>query len=321
MKSIRLGKTGVQVPAVGLGTWAYGGPGTVDGDPVGWSGRDDDAASRALLRAFDRGMTHWDTADVYGDGLSERIIGSMWGDVPRDAIFLASKVGWDPGTYGHFYHPDLMRARVERSLTNLQVEQIDLYYLHHCQFGPDDEYVDDAVEQLVRFRDEGKIRFLGLSDWDCDLVRKFADRVDPDVVQVFRTVAEDAFVTSGLQPWVHDRDVGSVFFSPLRHGLLLGKYSSPVTFPAGDFRSGVDGFQDGETIARLQEKRRLVEERFSDRPEPMLYGLLAPLIHDTRGGCVIVGQRSPEQVEHCHRVADVDISETDVEWVRSLYQS
>ena len=78
MERIRLGRTDIEVPAVSVGTWGHSGPKTVGNRPVGWSGSDDDAASQALLQAFEAGIDHWDTADVYGDGRAEGLIGNLW---------------------------------------------------------------------------------------------------------------------------------------------------------------------------------------------------------------------------------------------------
>lgn len=94
MQRIRLGRTGVRVPPIGLGTWSYGGARTDEiDDPVGWSGQDDRRSLDALVRAWELGLTHWDTADVYGDGHAEELIGSLWGRVPREEIFLGVLLG------------------------------------------------------------------------------------------------------------------------------------------------------------------------------------------------------------------------------------
>ena len=101
MRKVTLGRTKVKVSAVSLGTWSYGGANTSSGRPVGWAGQEEPDSQKALNKAWESGINHWDTADVYGDGRSEKVIGSMWGSVPRDEIFLATKVGWDQGAYPH----------------------------------------------------------------------------------------------------------------------------------------------------------------------------------------------------------------------------
>jgi len=320
MERIRLGRTGVEVPAIGVGTWAHGGPNENEsGDAVGWSGHDDVLARRALVRAWELGLTHWDTADVYGSGRSERLIGSLWGRVPRDEIFLASKVGWAKGGHEGWYHPELVRSRLERSLAYLATDRIDLYYFHHCDFGPDDERLDGALELFARFRDEGKVRFVGLSDWDPAKVARLAPRVEPDVIQVYRNVVDDEYAASGLQAWVEANDAGAAFFSPLKHGLLLGKYDEPPEFPAGDFRAGVEEFRDPAFLARTRRARDAARERFADRPEPVLHALTGALLADADNACVLLGQRDPEQVEAAAAVGAA-LSPEDAAWVRRQYR-
>ena len=90
MQKIILGKTGVKVSAISLGTWSYGGANKQGEIPVGWEGQRDDDSINALLRCHEIGINHWDTADVYGNGRSEQVIGSLWGKIPRTDIFLAT---------------------------------------------------------------------------------------------------------------------------------------------------------------------------------------------------------------------------------------
>lgn len=296
MEKIRLGRTGVEVPAIGVGTWAHGGPNEHDGESVGWSGHDDEKSRRALLAAYDAGLTHWDTADVYGDGHAEEILGGLWDEVPRGEIYLASKVGWDKGGYDHWYHPDMMRRHMERTLRLLRTDAVDLYYLHHCDFGPDDRYLDEALQLMHRFRDEGKCRHLGLSDWDNAKVARLAPRVDPDVVQPLRNLWDDTYAASGLQAWVEDHDAGVCFFSPLKHGLLLGKYDAPPNFPAGDFRIGVAEFSDPQAIARARRAAAGARDLFPNHPQPVLHAVVDTLMEDSQGACALLGQRNPRQV-------------------------
>src|SRR5205085_398740 len=240
---------------------------------VGWTGHDDSAAKHALKRAYELGITHWDTADAYGAGHAEQLIGGMWGEVPRESIFLATKFGYVKGPSGRYYDPAFMRAQCEASLRNMKTETIDVHYFHHCDFGEHDEYFDDALATMRKLRDEGKVRFIGLSDWDAKKIVRFVDRVDPDVVQPFRNIIDDEYESSGLRDVVNARDLGVAFFSPLKHGLLLGKYKEPQHFDEGDFRRNVPEFEDAEFIKRMQRARDAVISRFSSLAEPVLTAL------------------------------------------------
>jgi len=318
MRRVKLGRTGVEVPVISVGTWSYGGKNTSGPVSVGWSGHDPAQAEAALREAHALGLTHWDTADVYGNGRSEELIGRVLADLPREELFLASKVGWDKGGHDQAYHPDVIRAHLERSLTNLGVEQLDLFYLHHCDFGPSDASLDDAVALLRELRDEGKFRFVGLSDWDCAKIVRVADRVDPDVIQPYRNVAADTYVSSGLKAWIDEHDAGVAFFSPIRHGLLLGKHEGPQAYPEGDFRQNVAGFADAELLADLRAKAAQLRERLGGGEEAVLRGLLQPLLSDSPTGCVLLGLRTPDQVRQA-AAADAALESDQVAFVRELY--
>ncbi|MEM1179749.1 MAG: aldo/keto reductase [Acidobacteriota bacterium] len=319
MRTVRFGRTDVELATVGLGTWAHGGPNTVHGRAVGWYGANETEAKSTLASAHDAGIRHWDTADVYGDGLAEEIIGSMWGSIPRQDIFLASKVGWDPGNHSHYYHPAQIRRQLERSLRNLATDTIDLYYLHHCDFGAEGEFLDDALDLLRTFRDEGKIRFIGLSDWKNENIVRYARRVDPDVVQCYRNVVDDTYESSGLKAWVEKNDVGVAFFSPLKHALLLGLFEGPVTFGDGDHRSSLPEFRDYGLITRLRACRQEMERRFAGQAEPVLHGLLGAILTDSPSACALVGQRRPAHVASAAQSGDY-LDPQHIEWVRRLYR-
>lgn len=319
MRTVRLGRTGIEVSAVSFGTWPHSGPVTMGERSVGWSGHDDALAREALAEAFRQGITHWDTADVYGNGHAEELIGGLWSRVPRDQVFLASKVGWDPGPHDHFYHPDQIHRQVERSLRLLCTDHLDLYYLHHCDFGANDVHLEGAVSILRKLREQGVIRFLGLSDWDSSKIMRVIDRVDPDVVQPYRNVIDDTYASSGLRAWIERHDVGVAFFSPIRHGLLLGKYSKPATFPEGDHRRHVDGFSRPETIAHLARCREQMRAHFPAHPEAPLEGLVGALLEDAPTGCVLLGMRNPDQVRAASH-AGMALNHEEAEWVRALYR-
>ena len=134
MRQVTLGRTKVPVSAISLGTWAFGGANTSGKIPVGWGGQKDADSKNALVHAWESNINHWDTADVYGEGRAEQLIGEQWNTIPRQDIFLATKVGWDKGSHAFWYEPEHMINNMERSLRNLKTDYVDVMYLHHCNF-------------------------------------------------------------------------------------------------------------------------------------------------------------------------------------------
>ena len=320
MEYITLGKTESSVSNISLGTWAYGGSSTSGNQSVGWADQADSDSKKALLKAHEVGINHWDTADVYGDGRSECIIGGIWDDISRNEIFLATKVGWDMGTYSHWYHPEKMIQNMERSLKNLKTDCVDLMYLHHCNFGKNGEYFDDAMDVLIKFKQDGKTKFIGLSDWSDEKIMRYIYKVGPDVVQPYRNVMDSSYESSGLKEYIDSNNTGVCFFSPIKHGLLTGKYKSPPKFKKGDYRRNVEAFNSQDTIDKLLENRTKLEDRFKEHPQPVMHGLIAPLLEDAPTGCVLLGQRNIDQVIRASELGGI-ISKEDARWVRGIYKA
>lgn len=320
MEYITLGKTESSVSNISLGTWAYGGSSTSGNQSVGWADQADSDSKKALLKAHEVGINHWDTADVYGDGRSECIIGGIWDDISRNEIFLATKVGWDMGTFSHWYHPEKMIQNMERSLKNLKTDCVDLMYLHHCNFGKNGEYFDDAMDVLIKFKQDGKTKFIGLSDWSDEKIMRYIYKVGPDVVQPYRNVMDSSYESSGLKEYIDSNNTGVCFFSPIKHGLLTGKYKSPPKFKKGDYRRNVEAFNSQDTIDKLLENRTKLEDRFKEHPQPVMHGLIAPLLEDAPTGCVLLGQRNIDQVIRASELGGI-ISKEDARWVKGIYKA
>jgi len=240
----------------------------------------------------------------------------VWDQVPRSEIFLATKFGYVKGPSGRYYYPTFMREQCERSLRNMRTDVIDVYYFHHCRFG---DALDDAIATAHQFRDEGKVRFIGLSDWDSSAIMQYVERVDPDVVQPYRNLIDDQYESSGLKKYVDDHDLGVAFFSPLMHGLLLGKYTEPHEFPEGDFRRGIAHFQDAEFIKRMQQARDEATQHFANHREPVLHAAVDALLTDNPTATVLLGQRNAKQVEAAAKIGEA-LSRDDAEWVRRVYR-
>ena len=143
--------------------------------------------------------------------------------------------------------------------------------------------------------------------------------MDPDVIQCYRNVVDDTYEASGLKHWIESNDAGTVFFSPLKHGLLLGLFEGPVTFGEGDHRNALPDFRDLGLLMRLRQCRGDLVHRFADHPQPVLHALVGSLLADSPTGCVIVGLHRPEQVQEA-AMAGGKLTAEDARWVRELYR-
>ena len=318
MRKITLGRTNQTVSAISLGTWSFGGANMSGKIPVGWADQSETESKSVLKRSWEVGINHWDTADVYGDGKSESIIGEMWTEVPRNDIFLATKLGWDRGPYPEWFNPKHMIKNFERSLKNLKSDFVDLIYLHHCNFGKNDEHFDDALNTLLKFKQEGRVKFIGLSDWSSKRIMKYIKECNPDVVQPYRNVQDDDYQSSGLKDYINKNNLGVCFFSPIKHGLLTGKYDTPPTFEVGDHRNNIKGFKAQEVLDKMKKNKRLLDSYFSEFQNPVLHGIIGALFNDSPTGCVLLGQRNIPQVDIASSLGE-KLSRKDSDWVKSIY--
>ncbi len=231
-----LGRSGIEVSAMGLGCWAIGGPYTnPEGNPCGWGKVDDDASKRAIHRGIELGVTLFDTAACYGAGHSERVLGEALKG-RRDKVVIATKF-WHRfdedarEVLGPYESPDEIASACEDSLRRLQTDYIDLYQFHQGNYDPDKApAVREACEKLV---EQGKIRYYG---WSTD---------SPDRVAVFAEGRHCTAIQQRMNPFEGTRDtlrlcerenLASLNRSPLYKGLLSGKFSHDSTFAPDDVR-------------------------------------------------------------------------------------
>jgi aryl-alcohol dehydrogenase-like predicted oxidoreductase len=226
-------RSGLTVGAAGAGCWAIGGPWEFDGRPAGWGAVDDAESIRAIRRGLDLGVTLFDTADVYGCGHSERVLGEALAG-RRDEAVISTKFGlrFDEATRsgaGADASPGYVRQACEASLRRLGTDRIDVYQLHA---GAEDRAAAEAVvEVLEALVAEGKIRFYGTADETLEIVEAFA--AGPHCVSVQQQLnvfgGNDAAI--GL---CEEHGLAAIARSPLAMGLLTGKYRPGGAMPAGD---------------------------------------------------------------------------------------
>ena len=251
----RLGRNGPEVSAIGLGCM---------GMSEFYTGSGSEAESIATIHhALDRGVTFLDTADMYGVGRNEELVGRAIRD-RRDEVFLATKFGNVRGENGEFLgvkgDPAYVRSACEASLRRLAVETIDLYYQHRVDPNVP---IEDTVGAMARLKEEGKIRFLCLSEAAPRTIRKAHATHPITAVQTELSLwSRDA--EAEVLPTVRELGIGYVAYSPLGRGFLTGQIKSPSDFAEDDFRRNHPRFQ-GENFDRnielVREVGKLAEEK------------------------------------------------------------
>jgi aryl-alcohol dehydrogenase-like predicted oxidoreductase len=256
----KLGKSGIEVSAVGMGCWAIGGPWWwSDGRAMGWSKVDDDESIRAIHTGLDLGVNFFDTAANYGTGHSERILGQAIAG-RRDKVVIATK-------FGHIINEETkivdgdddvllgnLRQDCENSLRRLDTDYIDIYQLHAGDYDPEKAIaVREVLEDLVT---EGKIRAYGWSTDHPDRARVFAAGVHCASIQFSLHVFLD---NQEIRDICQEFDLGGINKKPLHSGILTGKFSPDTTFPEDDFRHRVVNFKEGLGAERLQQVEAIRE--------------------------------------------------------------
>ncbi len=315
MKYRELGRTGWKVSGISFGAWAIGGA---------WGSVDDRESLIALHKAVDLGVNFFDTADVYGDGRSERLLGQLKRD-RREEIFIATKAGrrLDPHVSSG-YNTQNLNAFVDRSLQNLQVETIDLLQLHSAPtevyYRPD---VFEALEQMVK---QGKIRYYGVSVEKVEEALKAIEYPNLQSVQIifniFRQRPRDLLFAEARR-----RRVGILARLPLSSGMLTGKLTAQSQFEPDDHRSfnrHGESFDRGETFSgvdydiglkSVEDLRRLLPENTTLAQFALRWILMFEEVT-----CAIPGARRVAQVEENVAAANLPpLPRSTMEEVQKLY--
>jgi aryl-alcohol dehydrogenase-like predicted oxidoreductase len=287
MKYTRLGATDLNVSRICFGTWQFGGD---------WGGIEKQGAIDAVHLARELGINFFDTAQGYGWGASERLLGeALRDDIEnrRDEIVIATKGGlrMEAGGLKRDASEAWLRQDVEESLRNLGVDRIDLYQVH----WPDPNVpIEETAGVLDGFVQEGKVRYVGVSNYSVEEMEAFARRrkldSDQPAYHFFRRDIEE-----DVLPWCHEHQVGVLVYGTLAHGLLTGKFDENTTFPDDDWRSGSELFQ-GEAFRRNLDTVRALGQLADERgitvgQLAIAWALANPAVH-----VAIVGARNPQQV-------------------------
>ncbi len=298
MQKRRLGRDGPLVSEIGLGCWSF----------AGAYGPTTEAESHATLaKALDRGIDFLDTANVYGNGVSEQAIGSFIRDNP-DRFTIATKGGIRrlPETNERVFDnsPDHLREALEKSLRDLGVDHVALYYIHRREAA---RPIEDVMETLVRFKEEGKIGGIGFSE------------ISPASLRRAHAVHPVAAVQSEYSLWTRMPDLGMIQacrelgvafvpFSPLGRGMLTSRPLDPASFPANDFRKNNPRFLEPNFSANVKivDGFRTLASDMGVSPAALA---VAWTLHRGDHNIPIPGTRSAESLDDFADAADITLDE------------
>ena len=317
----RLGSGGPEITHVGFGAWAIGGGGYA----FGWGNQDNTASISAIRHAIELGVNWVDTAAIYGLGRSEEVVGQALAGLPaseRPLVFTKCGMVWAPEQPTAFPRrvlaPESIRRECEASLARLGMETIDLYQFH----WPDDTGVpiEESWGAMLRLREEGKVRWCGVSNFDVALLERcervgHVDSLQPPFSLINRGAAAE------LLPWCAAHGTGVIVYSPMQSGLLTDSFSAErvAAMDADDWRLGSPEF----TSPRLERNLAL---RDALRPVAHRHGVSVAAVavawvlsFDGVTGA-IVGARSAAQVEGWFPAADLGLSPADLDEIASAVE-
>lgn len=341
MKNRILGKTGLCVTEIGAGCWGIGGNAYNLGMGAGWDGVNEDDAVEGLFACAESGVNIFDTANVYGLGKSERLLSLLWTErvIKRENVIIASKLGYFQGCAEHGYDSLNMRQQLEMSLRNLRSDYIDIYFFHHLDFGRDDMYLEQAIEQMLEFQRQGKIRFIGLrGPHRFSILRKqniakdeneywrfvhLFNLIDPDVIGVRYNIISPTFDKSetDIFEWAEKRNVGVVTYKPLGQGLLLDKYDpqTPPEFSESDHRSRKSWFQE-KGLRILKERIGELKRHFGiSTTKELVHIAIAYCLHKKSISSVLVGFKNKQQILEILETAK-NLTEEEVKYIQRTFK-
>jgi aryl-alcohol dehydrogenase-like predicted oxidoreductase len=290
-----LGENGPEVSVLGFGAWPLGG---------GMGHVDEQAGISTVHAAIDHGITLIDTAQAYRT--SESLLGRALKNGYRERCFLATKVSRD-------YSPQAIRTAIENSLRELGVDYVDLYQIH----GWNPKYsVEESLEEMERLRQEGKTRYIGVSNYNARQMER-ALQTAPIQSNQPRYNMFDREIEAEDLPFCAEQGIGILAHSPLAKGLLTGKYSPDHQFPAEDERADRKRFQ-GQTFAEYLAVAERLAEIAQEKGLSLVQLAIGWILREPAITCVLVGAKSPAQVQDHLGAVGVQFSEEELDRIDEI---
>jgi aryl-alcohol dehydrogenase-like predicted oxidoreductase len=308
MERRKLGNSDLEITPIGLGAWAIGGGGW----EFGWGPQEDQDSIAAIHEGLDQGINWIDTAAAYGLGHSEEIVArALQGRSSRPYVFTKCSLVWNTGReIGHSLKAASIRHECEQSLRRLKVDAIDLYQIH---WPIPDEDIEEAWTELARLKEEGKVRYIGVSNFDARQMQRAMDIAPITSLQPpYSLLARQA--EGEILPFAARNDIGVIVYSPMYSGLLSGKMTRErvASLPADDWRRRNRNFQE----PFLSHNLRLVEllREIGLRHEVSAGEVaIAWTLQNSAVTGAIVGVRSREQVLGIIKAGEFRLSASEVD--------
>jgi aryl-alcohol dehydrogenase-like predicted oxidoreductase len=316
MQTRQLGNSDLHITPLGVGAWAMGGAGWA----FSWSHQDDDASISAIHAALDAGMNWIDTAAVYGLGHSEEVVAkALKGRANRPYVFTKCARIWDENRQiGKSLKADSVRRELEASLRRLQVDVIDLYQIHWPE--PDEE-VEEGWATLARLKEEGKVRWIGVSNFSLDQLKRAQaifpiTSLQPPYSLIRREVEESVL------PYCAEHNIGVIAYSPMGSGLLTGSMTRErlASLPEDDWRRRGPQFQEPLVTRNLKIVGKL-KEIASRHNRSAGEAAIAWVLRNSVVTGAIVGVRNREQVAGVIGAMDFRLSDAEIDEIKTFANS
>ena len=312
MKKNKLGNSDMEITEIGFGAWAIGGSWA-----FGWGPQDDSDSVATIHEALERGINWIDTAPVYGLGRSEEVVSKALKETSYDPyVFTKCGLVWnEKGKVSGVLKEDSIRKEVEDSLRRLSVDVLDLCQIHWPN-PPGD--LEEAWETLAKLQEQGKIRYIGVSNFDVDQIKR-AEKIapvtslQPPYSLVFPEVEDE------ILPYCHKQGIGVINYSPMASGLLSGKMSKErfASLPADDWRHKSPYFAKDRldrNLALAELLKEIGKEHSRTAGEVAIaWTLLNPAVT-----AAIVGMRSPDQVDGVIHAADLELTDDNLQAIQDF---
>jgi aryl-alcohol dehydrogenase-like predicted oxidoreductase len=309
MEYKKLGTSDLDVSVVGLGTWPTGGE---------FFGKVEDQRSiEAIQASIDNGINLIDTAPAYGGGHAEEVVGKAIKG-RRDDVIVATKVGTmkKRGKFLRSLKPDVIREQIDNSLKRLEIDVIDLYQIH----WPDpDTPLEESLEELIKQKEAGKFKYLGVSNFKPSLMDKA--RAITDVVSLqpqYSLLKRD--IEKKIIPYCQENDMGILSYGTLAGGVLTGKYKDIPEFDDDDSRSMFYNFFDENQWPKIQKLLDSMREIAKNRDVPVAQVAINWTFQQPGITSALVGAKNADQATSNAAAGDWKLSKEELDIIETRYQ-